>query len=535
MRERHGVWVAAALVGVAVAPGAATAATTPKPITGKLSRPGYTVIALAASGAATTQRARTGRFALRPPAQRVTLHLRAPDGSYAGPIVVASASKGTRAIVGIRAGAGLGTLTISRSKGYARPARRLPQKWIVSSWLARARQGVPIGAGKVGLVRSTPSRTSAPRDSDFDGIPDSLDIDDDGDLILDDYDRPAPLRAAQVGGTFADGSRLQVTTALGAETIADAVNVNGGSTDEQVAASQRDNGHLNLEWIGIDAGSGELDCGKLTYCSAGGTGRFTPSPLLSRQVAAPFPECCDADRDGLGTLTQGGPGAMAQPGGGAMATYHGATSDQIRAGDVLIERGTVNGTPQESASTLGFVYATFPVVAAYSDGQGNAATLSYPRSDALPALPVRAGPNGDVVLRLTLWRPQRPRVPGDPGEGKWMDVGNLTYTVAVGGSTQPDCPQSSFSDPDGNLTPLTTSPFPRLDPGAGGVSDHTGDQPSNPANTISYTLNLTACLASRGQTLQPNQSRSIGVTAIATGRNNSLFFTSSWTSFSRTP
>ena len=213
-----------------------------------------------------------------------------------------------------------------------------------------------------------------------------------------------------------------------------------------------------------------------------------------------------------------------------MAIYHGATSDQIHAGDVLIARGTVDGTAQESASTVGFVYSTYPVVAAYSDGQGNASTFAYPHT--LPPSPVRAGPNGDVVLRLTLWRPQRPRIAGDPGTGKWMDVGNLAYTVYVGGSsTTPDCPQTSFSEPDPNLSALTSSPFPRVDPSAGGFLDRKADEPSSRENTLSYTLNLTQCLSSKGQTLQPNDRQSLGITAVATGRDGNLFFTSSWVNF----
>ena len=69
--------------------GSASAATKKKLITGKLSKPGYTVIALASSGRAKTKRAPKGTFKLRPPADQVTLHLRASDGTYAGPIVVA--------------------------------------------------------------------------------------------------------------------------------------------------------------------------------------------------------------------------------------------------------------------------------------------------------------------------------------------------------------------------------------------------------------------------------------------------------------
>ena len=69
--------------------GSASAATKRQLITGKLSKPGYTVIALARNGRARVKRAPKGTFKLRPPADQVTLHLRASDGTYAGPVVVA--------------------------------------------------------------------------------------------------------------------------------------------------------------------------------------------------------------------------------------------------------------------------------------------------------------------------------------------------------------------------------------------------------------------------------------------------------------
>ena len=53
----------------------------------------------------------TARLPQLDSAGRVTLHLRAPNGTYAGPIVVGRRKKGKRAIVGVKAGARLGELT----------------------------------------------------------------------------------------------------------------------------------------------------------------------------------------------------------------------------------------------------------------------------------------------------------------------------------------------------------------------------------------------------------------------------------------
>src|SRR4051794_13416260 len=91
------LWVVALFALLAASSPSAAA---PRRITGKLSRAGLTVIAVAADGKATSVRAAGAAFRLRPPATRVTLHLRGRDGRYAGPIVVGRNRSGSRAILG---------------------------------------------------------------------------------------------------------------------------------------------------------------------------------------------------------------------------------------------------------------------------------------------------------------------------------------------------------------------------------------------------------------------------------------------------
>lgn len=107
----------------------------------------------------------------------------------AGPAVLAGAKKGERAIVGVLAGAKLGKLKIRARRGYAKPTRRLAEKWLDPKRWARANDGVPIGVGNFGLVRSRNTHGGVPGDLDLDGVPNSLDIDRNGNLILNDYDR----------------------------------------------------------------------------------------------------------------------------------------------------------------------------------------------------------------------------------------------------------------------------------------------------------------------------------------------------------
>ncbi len=152
--SRNRVWalpVGAFLALVLAVPASATAR--PKPITGKLSKPGYTVIALGIDGRATSVVAKHGNFKLRPPAKTVTLQLRAPDGVYAGPIVVGQDKQGKRALLGVKAGAKLGKVKVKGGKGYAKPKKKLAKEWLDMKLTATAKKGVPIGAGNFGLVR----------------------------------------------------------------------------------------------------------------------------------------------------------------------------------------------------------------------------------------------------------------------------------------------------------------------------------------------------------------------------------------------
>ena len=107
-------------------------------ISGKLNKPNYTVIAVG-PGNEKAVRAGRGNFALRlPPGEGVSLHLRGPKGSYAGPIVIERRKEGKRAILGVRPGAKLGRIKVRR--GFATLADPLPEERVDESRVARARR-----------------------------------------------------------------------------------------------------------------------------------------------------------------------------------------------------------------------------------------------------------------------------------------------------------------------------------------------------------------------------------------------------------
>jgi hypothetical protein len=480
-----------------------SAAAARKPITGKLSGPGYTVLALKASGKATSVRAKPLNFRLKPPAKVTTLELRNRNGTYGGPIVLATKKHGERAIAGVRAGAKLGPITVKSSKGYAKVKSRPPKRFLDSDLFARARHGVPIGAGNFGRVRSQHTHGGVPGDRDLDGIPNSLDIDDNGDLVLDSFDGAGLPKAGKSAATTLPTTALGSDLTLGLDQTA---NVDAGSTTDEIDAALSTYGQLAM--VILPGDSAELDCGGsvnpsppppllggLSYCSYGGTGRLFNAPMPG------FPECCDDDGDGFGTMVNA-PG-FTPP--GTMILLHGADHTEIGTGDVLIERVTTAGEESQFAAALQFVFATVPALVSYSDTEGDSATVSYPVASNGPGtqgngVAVKANSGGDVLLTVSLWRPQRARIDQDPGTGQWIDTGGLNYAVLAGSAG--DCPQSSFSTADPNLTPVPPSMLH-----GGGFTDLAADQPANSANTLTYTLNATDCLASKGITWGSGETR----------------------------
>jgi len=502
---------------------ASTPANAAKPIRGKLAKPGYTVIALAANGKARSVRGRRRAFKLRSPARTVSLHLRTRNGKYAGPIVVRREERGRRVIVGVKAGARLGLVRLRKTHG--RLARPLSKRSADTRRWARAKRGVPRGNGRnAGRVR-TKGRGGRDlgQDRDRDSVPNALDIDDDGDLILDKFERPArAAHASEVTDAFLFQSNLTLD-------IHETVNANAqGLTQTDTDAALASRGVLMLNILPGD--SAVLDCGApqsradsalggLVYCSAGGTGR-----LLGESIVDPpgFPTpCCDPDGDGLGTMTRGSADRAPGAGNFVMFLAHGATTAQIGTGDLLIQRVTRGGVITDFPATVQFIFATVPALVSYSDGRGNADTVDYPVAPSnSPApgpgtrengFPVVAGPGGDVVVTLTFWRPQRRPMP--PEQGAWIDMGGINYTAGIG-DIGAGCPQSAFAESDPTLRPLTTADvFPN---DYAGVKDLAPDRPADPANTFTYRLNLTQCLAAHGFSFKRGETRTFQFPALVT-------------------
>jgi hypothetical protein len=498
---------ALALVGAASSAGTAS-----KTITGKLSKSGYTVIALGYNGKARSTRARS--FKLKAPDGKVTLQVRNSKGKYAGPVVVGGGKQ--TVVMGVKAGAQLGLIKVLN--GYAKPVKAPRAASIDKKRIARAKKGVPIGNGRnFGLVRSTARSTpGAGRDRDLDGVPDAFDIDINGDLVLNGIGNAGSSSAHPAGvSAVAPGSPFQSTLRL---TVEETVNENASAVTTGDIDTALVN-HLQV-FKGIPEGDlVELDCGGLTYCSSGGTGEVPqgpPSPAL------PFPSCCDTDGNGFGTIRgSGAPPVFSGPLGDEFHLNPKATSAHIGSGDSIIERVTTGGTLTETPSTIPFVFTSVPALVSFTDGSGASGTLTYPApTNGLGThnnpIQLKKDPGGHYVLTGTFWRPQRKGVAG-AGEADSIDIGGLLYSITAqvqgsmpvpGQSMQ--CPASSLSTTDPNLTIESE--------GGGSIgdfSDHASDVASSPANTFTGTVDLSGCLAAKGITLVLGNRITVGIEARA--------------------
>jgi hypothetical protein len=172
--------------------------------------------------------------------------------------------------------------------------------------------------------------------------------------------------------------------------------------------------------------------------------------------------------------------------------------------------------------TLSYLFETVPALASYTDEAGNTTATSYPLASytdeagnttamSYPVVPGAPGtqqnPFGptdgpdadtDVEVTLTFWRPQRTALPEEPG--RLIDVGHTVYIASGRGFLEDassfqgrSCPSSAYSETDPNLTPAQAPDFPLWFESVSGLEDSADDQPADPANTFTFTLNLNRC------------------------------------------
>jgi len=558
--RRPTVFLAAALalsmVIIETAPSPAGGATRARrsalTISGVLNVSGYSVVALGFNGRFVVSNSR--RFSLVAPDRRVTLQLISPKGVYAGPLVVGRISS-KKVIVGVRAGTKLGKIVYLPAKGYARLARQLASSALISSRWAWARRGVPLGNGRnLGLVVSPTTKggaTGPGGDTARDGVPNSLDIAVPGTLTINAL---APVFSAKLMSAGLSAHRAStgpvVTTGTAGSTtnppasgipspwmsqmflgMNQTVNDDAaGITQAEIDATLSANLDIKLLNVPTSASLVELSCGKLTYCSANGSGMAALeglAPVNGGYTEVAFPGTALDPQTGAGEIVGPlSPAGLLGMNAGSNSKEFGlapnAASPQIGSGDVITILNTTGGNSSQTASTINFVFDTVPAIASYTDTGGDSGAISYPDVSGLGTMnnPIRlaAGSNGDVVVTFSFWRPQRAGIVG-ANESAYMDIGHLWYSLdyaatptpgqtTVGGATAPQCPTTTYSNPSTGLS-LTdggsVSGGLGAPAGTGMLVDSAGDLPASASNVLSFTVDLSACVVHQGQTLGVGQ------------------------------
>jgi hypothetical protein len=526
-------------------------------ITGRLDASGYTIVALGTNGHMTSSNKRS--FSIPAPSSKYTLQLVSRTGRYAGPVVVGGAR--SKVIVGLQGAVKLGRIDVITAKGYARPARRVMRSSLDSSNWAWAKRGVPIGNGKnLGLVIS-PTKGAGPSgvggDSDRSGIPNAFDIASDGRRIINSLTPVALTRHTNVvsaalahvaqgdlrGPRDGAGTPPAVSPASWMSQMFlqtnQTVNIDAaGVTASQIDSTMQSDLNLKLNNFPTN-GTVELDCNGLSWCSQGGTGLVSEEGLPSSGQTgaypqAPFPATSLDPVTGFGEIV--GPqapagylGTLTGSGSQEFSLFPDATSTQIGSGDVVTLTQSDAGVTTDTPITLGFVFDTVPAVASYSDTASDSGTVSYPDTSGLgtqsdPFI-VAPGQDGDVEVTFNVYRPQRAGIAG-AGEPAWMDIGNLWYALdyappatgnTVGGGQGPACPTADYSNLSPTLSDVDGSQFPAGSsgpmPGEGALVDSQADEPASPSDTISFTVNVSACLASKGGAFTPGRPTEFDISA----------------------
>ena len=494
-RLRIAILAAVILATLAVTAASAPAAT----VSGTVrNSKGYRVLLVQANGTVRTARiaASSGAFSiLGVSLTNASLQLVKADGSFYGPIVLKATA--SQAFLFIKGAANLRIGVATRKDGYAvlgaPPAGRYQT---LAAYSAMAVAGRPIGAGKLGRVTTAePGGLNGPgADLDLDGVINAFDIDDNGNLILDNVDRSgrgsARPRADLSGAAGTSARRIArydefriVSSFRLTEATSINVDIPGiNDVDGLIARYLPSTVTLTAQVIG---GTAKLD----------GLGNSYLLDHIVDGTAYPLVNFAPSTRSG-GLLD-----LVAGAGGTAQITP-GAMPSEIGAGDTFVETGADGvGYP----GTLGFVFNTAPALESYQfntdpdptdvtyDAYGVAVQGMTPQSPFLVA-------SDATKVRLTFWRPQRQATAGETGNADgWIDIGGLDYRVAIPAPpTTGDSAQSlSARDASGSHSAASEDRAPRaIAPSTdGGVLDAAPDAPSSSANTVTFTVDLSTCFS----------------------------------------
>jgi len=474
-----------------------------KSISGEFSKKpasGSILVAVSSNGRSSTGVITGKKFRVTPPEVTARLYLlqnnrvsaqlvlsKCKNRSGSKTIDIKSCSK-NEVYTSFRAGKKLGMVN---KIGSAYVLRSASLSTVLTTQKASARNFIPVGVTTLGLGggstvggsntvsgKSISASAEEVSDGDLDGLVDALDIDDNGNGIIDNYDSSSTASAAADSFRIFSNLKLDLDQSLN-------LHATNSLTTSAIDAAMQSVQTLAIQVAGSSDESSELDCGDLSYCSAGGTGQNN-NQSFPGAAGGSF----DSDGDGFGSITRGATGDF------QLVTK--ATSSEIGGGDTFIQRirGS-DGLERQIPGLLNFVFSSTPALKSISVNGAAAQTIDYSANPRLGSRQrcIQAPASGDVVLHITGWRPQRSGLT-TAGESEFVDIGRSLITIDIpngpvsigapgGGSSGPgNCVRSAYSVPsDTNLTVAND-----------GIQDGKSDSGADSANTYNFTVDISACL-----------------------------------------
>lgn len=484
----------------------------------------YRVVAVQKSGAALAANVRaSGSFKINmaaASAKGTTLQLVSKSGQYQGPIVYPTGKKAATQFSGTRGG-DIGKIKIGN--GFATVSKKGTNVFNTNSTVQFSSSSGTLGSGKLGLVKiitkglssnsndKKEAGQSPGADSDQDGLINLVDVDDDGDLVLD---------ASDSNFIETKGPRPYVFNDIPSE-LTESINVNTGLNITQDVIDTFLKENLNLvigfnagENTNLEIGTANVDCLNLPYC--GKNGAATIVGLGGITVPQDFPIGTpwiqyDTDNDGF-------PNLFTYPTGNRreIIIRPAVSTDEIGPGDTLIVKIPLDGVLKKFPMVLSSVFATVPAVSSYSAGvvSGN---YTYPVSEGTAGTATNPIQLITTDFTLSFWRPQRRAVPGAE-TGTLIDMGQLRYGVDLAVDAGPIV--NCFADDYTNLSSTLSvtqgvSNDVLLDSQTDGVPDR--------SKLLSFTVNLSSCLT-RGGVTPAGQTLIFGLTGKDRSGNNTRQF-----------
>ena len=476
---------------------------------------GYSVLMVGKSGNSIASKG--GKFSLKVTAASLkgaSLHLVSSTGKYAGPVVLKfskTAKTGNTLLSGKAGDIG----KIAMKTGYSIAAAKSTTAIATTSKIGVSSAGAPSGAGRMGIPSSTSGAGvrvfgvqqlgdgDAPKgeDTDKDGLPNTLDIDDDNDGKIDLVDDTNPSKAVTTGSLLFLGIDKTINLHAGMDETSMAA-----ALDAVFASNNNFWIGLNLNTAGGDTPDGmHISCAdEVKWCAS-----TSPATLFGTGSNGPAEKWADKKSDGFAMAIPKGDGPNCDTSGspmlgGGMCSNASSTnfnrqfipklsSADVQAGSLFTLNATKGGVVTGStAGTLSPYFASVPALKEVEVG-GQVKAVDYSKKAVNGAggawgtlgNPIVV-PASNKVIKLTFWHPQRSGVT-DAGETKYVDMGGLRYGFYVGVNRVCDA---------GAMTPLSSSLT--SSPAAGDFAhtpllDSSKDQAPAATNVLSFSVDLSKC------------------------------------------